>query len=268
MGETQASRKEDDSMAKKTDLTQGSIMPQITRLCIPLLAANILQQLYNIINSLVVTHYLGQNAFAALGVAESIVNLFTYVITGACMGASVLTAQLYGEGNMPRLRRQLFVSAVLIGGCVLAAVAAGQLSLHAIPRRSAEYHSQHQIGHCGSRQQNTEIHIRVENSCCGRDAACRHAQHQNSSRHGTGNAKQHQYQPQELLLPAESDQRHQNTCRQFRRSLCQKGKPRQKNCRCIRAAKDCCCQIAASSQSNSRQPGRRQKQHVNRRFSN
>ena len=123
-------RKEDGTMSKRTDLTQGSIIPQLTRLCIPLLAANLLQQLYNIINSLVVTHYLGQNAFAALGVAESIVNLFTYVITGACMGASVLTAQFYGEGNMPRLRRQLFVSAVLIGGCVLAAVAAGQIFLH------------------------------------------------------------------------------------------------------------------------------------------
>lgn len=119
-------------MAKRTDLTQGSILPQIARLCLPLLAANILQQLYNIINSLVVTHYLGQNAFAALGVAESVVNLFTYVITGACMGASVLTAQFYGEGNMPRLRRQLFVSAVLIGGCVLAAVAAGQMFLHTL----------------------------------------------------------------------------------------------------------------------------------------
>ena len=119
-------------MAKRTDLTQGSILPQMARLCVPLLAANILQQLYNIINSLVVTHYLGQNAFAALGVAESVVNLFTYVITGACMGASVLTAQFYGQGNMRRLRRQLFVSALLIGGCVLAAVAAGQLFLHTL----------------------------------------------------------------------------------------------------------------------------------------
>ena len=126
------SRKEDDTMAKKTDLTQGSILPQLARLCIPLLAANLLQQLYNIINSLVVTYYLGQNAFAALGVAESIVNLFTYVITGACMGASVLVAQFYGEGNMPRLRRQMFVSALLIGGCVLTAVAAGQIFLHNI----------------------------------------------------------------------------------------------------------------------------------------
>lgn len=121
-----------DHMAKRTDLTQGSIMPQLARLCIPLLAANILQQLYNIINSLVVTHYLGQNAFAALGVAESVVNLFTYVITGACMGASVLTAQFYGQGNMPRLRRQLFVSAVLIGGCVLTAVVGGQLFLNTL----------------------------------------------------------------------------------------------------------------------------------------
>ena len=118
-----------DSMAKQVDLTQGSIMPQLLRLCGPLLAANLLQQLYNIINSLVVTYYLGENAFAALGVAESIVNLFTYVITGACMGASVLVAQFYGSGNMSRLRRQIFVSAVLMGGCTLAAVAAGQMFL-------------------------------------------------------------------------------------------------------------------------------------------
>ncbi len=116
-------------MSKQVNLTSGPIMPQLLRLCMPLLAANVLQQLYNIINSLVVTHYLGENAFAALGVAESIMNLFIYVITGACMGASVLVAQFYGEGNMPRLRRQLFVSAALIGGCTLGAVTLGQIFL-------------------------------------------------------------------------------------------------------------------------------------------
>ena len=45
------------------------------------------------------------SAFAALGVAESVMNLFIYVITGACMGASVLIAQFYGEQNLPRLRQ-------------------------------------------------------------------------------------------------------------------------------------------------------------------
>ena len=116
-------------MARELHLTSGPILPQMVRLCVPLLCANVLQQLYNIINSLVVTHYIGDNAFAALGVAESVMNLFIYVITGACMGASVLIAQFYGEKNFPRLRRQLYVSAVLMGSCTLGAVALGQLFL-------------------------------------------------------------------------------------------------------------------------------------------
>ena len=56
-------------------------------------------------------------------------SLYIYVITGACMGASVLTAQYFGEENYPRLRQQLFVSAVLMGGCALAAILLGQLFL-------------------------------------------------------------------------------------------------------------------------------------------
>ena len=122
-------RKKASHMSNQVNLTQGSIMPQLLRLCGPLLAANVLQQLYNIINSLVVTWYIGDNAFAALGVAESVMNLFIFVITGACMGASVLIAQFFGEENYPRLRQQLFVSAVLIGGCTLAAVTLGQIFL-------------------------------------------------------------------------------------------------------------------------------------------
>ena len=110
-------------MSNPSQLTTGPITSQLLRLCLPLLAANVLQQLYNMINALVVTHYLGHDAFAALGVAESVMNLFIYVITGACMGASVLIARFYGEGNLPKLRQQLFVSGVLIGGATVVAVA-------------------------------------------------------------------------------------------------------------------------------------------------
>ena len=49
---------------------------RLSRTYLPLLCANVLQQLYNIINSLVVTRYIGDSAFAALGVAESVMNLF------------------------------------------------------------------------------------------------------------------------------------------------------------------------------------------------
>ena len=116
-------------MSQELHLTSGPITLQLLRLALPLLGANVLQQLYNIANSLVVTWCLGERALAALGVAESVMNLYIYVITGACVGAGVLVAQFYGEGNLPRLRRQLYVSAVLIGGSVLAAVALGQLFL-------------------------------------------------------------------------------------------------------------------------------------------
>lgn len=116
-------------MSRNLHLTSGSIMPQLLGLALPLLGANLLQQLYNVANSLVITWYAGENALAALGIAESVMNLYIYVITGACMGAGVLVAQFYGEKNLPRLRRQLFVSAVLIGGSVLAAILLGQLFL-------------------------------------------------------------------------------------------------------------------------------------------
>lgn len=119
-------------MSQETHLTSGPITSQLIRLCLPVLGANVLQQLYNIINSLVVTRFIGDSAFAALGVAESVMNLYIYVITGACMGASVLAAQFFGEENYSRLRQQMYVSAVLIGGCTLAAVILGQLFLSQI----------------------------------------------------------------------------------------------------------------------------------------
>ena len=118
------------SKYERAHLTSGPITSQLIQLCLPLLAANVLQQLYNIINSLVVTYYIGGDAFAALGVAESVMNLFIFVITGACMGSSVLVAQFFGEQNFPRLRQQLFVSGVLIGGAVVAAVSLTLLFLN------------------------------------------------------------------------------------------------------------------------------------------
>lgn len=116
-------------MSRDIHLTSGPIMGQLTRLCLPLLCANVLQQLYNIINSLVVSRFVGPDAFAALGVADSIMNMYLFVLTGACLGASVLIARFYGEKNQAKLRQELFTGLVLIGGFTLAAIALGMLFL-------------------------------------------------------------------------------------------------------------------------------------------
>ena len=57
-------------------LTRGSIPPQLVSLALPLIFGNILQQLYNTIDAMVIGRFAGETAFAAIGVAGTVMNLF------------------------------------------------------------------------------------------------------------------------------------------------------------------------------------------------
>lgn len=83
----------------------------------PLIAGNILQQMYNMIDALVIERYLGERGFAAAGIAGSVMNLFLFLIIGACTGISVLFSQLSGEGDPDKLRGEHFTG--LLFGLVL-----------------------------------------------------------------------------------------------------------------------------------------------------
>lgn len=89
----------------------------------PLIAGNILQQLYNTVDAFVIGRFASENEFAAIGVAGTVMNLFLFVLVGACSGISVLFAQLYGQNDMKRFRNEHFLSLVfgLIGTVILAA---------------------------------------------------------------------------------------------------------------------------------------------------
>lgn len=65
---------------------------QMLELSIPLILGNILQQFYNTIDAFVVGRYAGADEFAAIGIAGTIMNLFLFMIVGACTGMSVLTS--------------------------------------------------------------------------------------------------------------------------------------------------------------------------------
>lgn len=92
------------------NLTKGNIKNQLIALALPLILGNILQQFYNTIDSFIIGRYIGHNAFAAIGVAGSIMNLFIFVINGGCNGISIIVAQLYGEREWNTLRKESFVS--------------------------------------------------------------------------------------------------------------------------------------------------------------
>ena len=98
------------TMARSYDLTGGSIPQHLLRLAAPLIMGNILQQLYNTVDAFILGRFAGEAEFAAVGVAGSVMNLFLFMITGACTGISVIFAQLYGAGERERFRREHWLS--------------------------------------------------------------------------------------------------------------------------------------------------------------
>lgn len=92
------------------DLTKGNIRNQLIVLALPLILGNIFQQFYNTIDSFIIGRYIGHTAFAAVGVAGNIMNLFIFVINGACNGISIIFAELYGERKWNTLRKESFLS--------------------------------------------------------------------------------------------------------------------------------------------------------------
>ncbi len=91
-------------------LLNGNIKKQLLGLALPLLIGSTLQQLYNTIDALIVGHFLGTDAFAAVGVAGTVMNLFIFVLSGFCIGLSILFARLFGQENENAFRKEMFVS--------------------------------------------------------------------------------------------------------------------------------------------------------------
>ena len=107
-------------MAAEKTLTSGPIAGQLTALAVPLLACNIFQQLYNTADTFIIGRWVGDAAFGAAGVAGTVMNLFLFLLSGACAGVSVLFSQLYGAGDLAGFRREFFQAAAFGGGFTLA----------------------------------------------------------------------------------------------------------------------------------------------------
>ena len=110
-------------------LTQGNISRQLIALSVPMLAGNILQQLYNTIDAVIVGNFVGDAAFAAVGVAGSVMNLFLFLISGGCDGVGTLLSQFYGAQDGPAFRREFYLSGLFGAGVCLILTALGLLAL-------------------------------------------------------------------------------------------------------------------------------------------
>ena len=112
------------------DLTQGPIRRGLILFSLPLIAGNLLQQLYNIVDTWVVGRFLGNVALAAVGSAFSLMVLLTSLLLGLCMGSGVVFSQLHGEGRPDRMKTAVVNAFVMIA---LIALLLTVLSYAALP---------------------------------------------------------------------------------------------------------------------------------------
>lgn len=119
-------------MTNTQDLARGPIGRQLIALSVPLLAGNILQQLYNTVDAVIVGRFVGDSAFGAVGVAGSVMNLFLFLISGGCDGVGTLLSQFYGAGDGKTFRRDFYLSGVFGAGVSAALTALGLLVLPAL----------------------------------------------------------------------------------------------------------------------------------------
>lgn len=92
------------------DMTQGKIIPHLVRFAIPLLAGNLFQQFYNMVDTWVVGNYVSNEAFSAVGSVGPIINMLIGIFLGFSSGAGVVISQYYGAKRYEEVQRTVHTS--------------------------------------------------------------------------------------------------------------------------------------------------------------
>ena len=103
-------------MSVEQSLTQGKPMPMIVKFVVPLFIGNVFQQLYNMVDTIIVGHYVGTNALAAVGSTGTIMFLVMGLALGMTTGFTVITAQKFGAEDYEGVKRSVangFILAVI-----------------------------------------------------------------------------------------------------------------------------------------------------------
>lgn len=101
------------------DLTQGNIMKNLLKFAFPIMVGNLLQQLYNIADTLIVGRILGEHALAAVGSSYTLMVFVTSILLGLCMGSSAFFSMQFGKKDFDRLEQGIFMAFLLIGAAAM-----------------------------------------------------------------------------------------------------------------------------------------------------
>lgn len=114
--------------SKIKNMTSGKPAGLIFKFALPLMAGNIFQQLYTVVDTMVVGKFLGVDALAALGAADWLNWMMLGIVQGFTQGFAIKMAQEFGAGNYKQLKKAIGNSAVLSVLFSVVLVIAGLLS--------------------------------------------------------------------------------------------------------------------------------------------
>ena len=110
-----------DKRKGNTDLTEGKVWKVIVRFAVPLLVGNLLQQFYNITDSIIVGQFLGKEALAAVSASFFIYYFIISLVIGVGSGTTVVISQLFGAKQYQKVQLAFssFFIFMLVGGIIL-----------------------------------------------------------------------------------------------------------------------------------------------------
>ncbi len=94
----------------KQDMVTGSASKSLIMFALPMVLGNIFQQLYGLIDTIVVGNFVGEGALAAVGTSTALAFVFIAVAMGLSIGCSVVISQLFGAGSLKRMKTAIFTS--------------------------------------------------------------------------------------------------------------------------------------------------------------
>ncbi|MFN8134157.1 MAG: MATE family efflux transporter [Bacteroidales bacterium] len=89
------------------DLTEGNSGSLIFKFAIPMLIGNVFQQMYNIVDSIVVGRYIGKQALAAVGASFPLIFMLISFVVGVAMGTTIIVSQYFGARDMKMVKRSI-----------------------------------------------------------------------------------------------------------------------------------------------------------------
>lgn len=99
----------------ENELTKGPVMKTMLRFAIPMILGDLLQQCYNIADTLIVGRFLGADALAAVGSAFSLMTFLTSILLGLAMGSGTVFSIRFGEKDEKGLKEGILASFTLLG---------------------------------------------------------------------------------------------------------------------------------------------------------